>query len=54
MSNRRKTLLGLGMLTGIAAGVRGLFTGNAAEAAQPARAYEVTHTDAEWRRLLTR
>ncbi|MEO7391536.1 MAG: peptide-methionine (R)-S-oxide reductase MsrB [Ramlibacter sp.] len=54
MSNRRKTLLGLGVLTGIAAGVRGLFTSSPAVAAQPARTYEVTHTDAEWRQLLTR
>ena len=51
MSNRRKTLLGLGLLSAVAAGVRGLF-GASAQAAQPARAYEVTHSDAEWRKLL--
>jgi peptide-methionine (R)-S-oxide reductase len=52
MSNRRNALLGLGALSGLAAGIRGLFSGSEAEAAQPARAYEVTHTDAEWRKLL--
>jgi peptide-methionine (R)-S-oxide reductase len=52
MSNRRNTLLGLGVLTGLVAGVRGLFAGAPAQAAQPARAYEVTRTDAEWRKLL--
>ncbi len=53
MSNRRNALLGLGALTGLVAGVRGLFISSPAQAAQPARAYEVTHTDAEWRKLLT-
>ena len=52
MSNRRNALLGLGVLSGLAAGVRGLFAGAPAEAAQTARAYEVAHTDAEWRKLL--
>lgn len=52
MSNRRNTLLGLGALSGLVAGVRGLFAGTPAEAAQPVRAREVTHTDAEWRKLL--
>ena len=50
MGNRRNTLLGIGMLTGVAAGVRSLF---AAGPAQAARAYEVTHSDAEWRKLLS-
>jgi peptide-methionine (R)-S-oxide reductase len=53
MSNRRNALLGLGALSGLIAGVRTLFGGAPAEAAQTAaRAYEVTHTDAEWRKLL--
>jgi peptide-methionine (R)-S-oxide reductase len=46
MSNRRNTLLGL------VAGFRGLFAGTPAEAAQPVRTREVTHTDAQWRQLL--
>src|SRR3954447_11189427 len=46
MGNRRHALLGLGLL----ATLRGLFTSTPAQAA---RAYEVTHTDAEWRKLLT-
>jgi peptide-methionine (R)-S-oxide reductase len=50
MSNRRNTLLGLGALSGLAAGVRGLF---AAAPARAARAYEVTRSDAEWRKALT-
>jgi peptide-methionine (R)-S-oxide reductase len=53
MSSRRNALLGLGALSGLAAGVRALFAGAPAEAAQTAaHAYEVTHTDAEWRDLL--
>jgi len=54
MSNRRNTLVGLGILSGLAAGVRGLFSGGPAEAAQPARAYELTRTDAEWRKVLSK
>jgi peptide-methionine (R)-S-oxide reductase len=54
MSNRRNTLLGLGILSALAAGVRGLFSSAPAEAAQPARAYELTRTDAEWRKLLSK
>ncbi|HEX9720529.1 MAG TPA: peptide-methionine (R)-S-oxide reductase MsrB [Ramlibacter sp.] len=53
MSNRRNTLLGLGILSGLAAGVRGLFASGPAEAAQPTRSYELTRTDAEWRKLLS-
>jgi len=54
MSNRRNALLGLGLFTSLAAGVRGLFTPTPAQAAPaPARTYEVMHTDAEWRKLLT-
>lgn len=50
MMSRRSTLLRLGALTGILAGARGLFAGSPAYAA---RAYEVTHSDAEWQKLLT-
>ena len=50
MKSRRNILLGLGALTGALAGVRGLWSGGDAAAAP---AYEVTHTDAEWRKLLT-
>jgi peptide-methionine (R)-S-oxide reductase len=52
MSNRRTTLLGLGVLSGLAAGFRGWFGGTGAQAAEVARKYEVTHTEAEWRKLL--
>jgi peptide-methionine (R)-S-oxide reductase len=52
MSNRRNALLGLGALAGLAAGVRSLFGAAPAGAAQPARVHEVTHSDAEWRKLL--
>jgi peptide-methionine (R)-S-oxide reductase len=53
MSNRRNTLLGLGALAALAAGVRGFFTSAPAQAATRARTYEVTHSDAEWKKLLT-
>ena len=53
MSNRRNTLLGLGVLSGVLAGVRGLFGSTPAHAASPVRAYEVKRTDEEWRKLLT-
>ena len=49
MMSRRNTLLRLGALSGIVAGARGLFSSPPAHAA---RAYEVTHTDAEWQKLL--
>ena len=49
MNNRRNTLLGIGGAAAILAGVRGLF---ASAPAHAARAYEVTHTDAEWQKLL--
>jgi peptide-methionine (R)-S-oxide reductase len=48
---RRQTLLGLGIGAAIVAGVRGLFGSAPAHAA---RAYEVTHSDEEWKKLLTR
>ena len=50
MMSRRNTLLRLGALSGVVAGMRGLFGSSPAQAA---RAYEVTHTDAEWQKLLT-
>jgi peptide-methionine (R)-S-oxide reductase len=50
--NRRNALLGLGALSALAAGIRGFF-GTMPEAQAAARAYEVTHTDAEWRKLLS-
>jgi peptide-methionine (R)-S-oxide reductase len=53
MGNRRNALLGLGALTGLVAGIRGLFESKPAEAAQTARVFEVTRTDAEWRKLLS-
>src|SRR4051794_8478351 len=52
MGTRRNALLGMGALTAVAAGLRGLFTSTPAQAAAPARAYEVTHSEAEWRALL--
>jgi peptide-methionine (R)-S-oxide reductase len=52
MENRRNALLGIGGLAALAAGLRGAFSGTPAEAA-PARVYETTHTEAEWRRLLS-
>ena len=47
MNNRRTTLLGL------LAGLRALLAGAPAQAAQPPKVYEVTHTEAEWRKLLS-
>ena len=56
MMTRRNTLLGAGALaatlTGVAAGLRGLFGSAPAQAAQAAHTYEVTHTAAEWKKLL--
>ena len=53
MGNRRNALLGLGVLSGLLAGMRGWFEGTPAQAAQPARAYEITRTEAEWRKVLS-
>jgi peptide-methionine (R)-S-oxide reductase len=53
MPTRRNALLGMGALTGVLAGLRGLFAGSPAQAATPAHAYEVTHTETEWRKLLS-
>ena len=47
MNNRRITLLGL------LGGLRALLAGAPAQAAPPPKAYEVTHTEAEWRKLLS-
>ncbi len=49
MMSRRTTLLRLGALSGILAGMRSLLGSSQAHAA---RAYEVTRTDAEWQKLL--
>ncbi len=49
MMSRRNILLSLGTWSGVLAGARGLLTSTPARAA---RAYEVTHTDAEWKQRL--
>ena len=52
MSNtRRNTLLGLGALAALWAAVRGWWSPAPAHAA---RNYEVSHSDDEWRKKLTR
>jgi peptide-methionine (R)-S-oxide reductase len=43
----------MGALAGLFAGLRGLFASAPAQAAAPPHPYEVTHTDAEWRQLLS-
>ena len=50
MMSRRNTLMGLGAVTAAFAGLRTLFASTPARAAN---SYEVTHTEAEWRKLLT-
>ena len=47
--SKRATLLRLGAWTGALAGIRGL---SATPAAEAATRYEVSHTDAEWQKLL--
>ena len=49
MMSRRDTLLGVGAVAGLLAGVRGMFSIPPAHAA---RAYEVVHSPAEWQKLL--
>ena len=49
MMTRRNTLFSLAALSAALVGIRELF---AATPAQAARAYEVTHTDTEWQKLL--
>ena len=49
MMGRRNLLLGLGTFSAAFAGVRGLLSSGPAQAA---RSYEVTHSDAEWKKLL--
>ncbi|HET6598982.1 MAG TPA: peptide-methionine (R)-S-oxide reductase MsrB [Burkholderiaceae bacterium] len=49
MTTRRHTLLSLGAFSAVLAGARGLLASAPAHAAQ---AFAVTHTDAEWRKLL--
>jgi peptide-methionine (R)-S-oxide reductase len=53
MMSRRNTLMRLGAVGAALGGLRGLFFHSPASAAQPAKAYEVTHTDDEWKKLLT-
>lgn len=53
MMSRRNTLMGLGAVGAALTGLRGLFYSGPTRAAQPPKAYEVTHTDAEWKKLLT-
>jgi peptide-methionine (R)-S-oxide reductase len=53
MGTRRNTLLGMGALAGLFTGLRGLFASGPAHAATPPHAYEVTHSEAEWRKLLS-
>ena len=50
MMTRRTTWM---RLAAAVAGLRGLFAGGPAGAAQPAAPREVVHTEAEWRALLT-
>jgi peptide-methionine (R)-S-oxide reductase len=50
MASRRNALLGLGAVSGLLAGIRGLFAGAPAQAAT---AYEFKRTEAEWRKLLS-
>ncbi len=52
MMSRRNSLLGLGAVGAALAGLRSLFFNGPARAA-PARSYEVVHTEAEWKKLLT-
>ncbi len=52
MMSRRTALVSLGTLGAAWAGLRGSLLSHGAQAAQP-HPYEVTHTDAEWRKLLT-
>ncbi len=49
MTTRRHTLISLGALPALLVGARGLLASTPAQAAQ---AFEVTHTDAQWRKLL--
>lgn len=54
MSRQRRTFLSLAAVAGGVAALRGLLFGASANAAQSTDAvYEVTHSDAEWRKLLT-
>jgi peptide-methionine (R)-S-oxide reductase len=51
MMSRRNTLIGAGSVAAAVAGLRGLFTSGPAEA-KTAHAWEVTHSEAEWKKLL--
>ena len=49
---RRTTLLGLGAVAALWAGARGMFSSSPVQAAQAARVYEVTKTNADWKAQL--
>ncbi|MES2070645.1 MAG: peptide-methionine (R)-S-oxide reductase MsrB [Pseudomonadota bacterium] len=55
MSKQRRTLLGFAALAGGVAALRGLFAASPADAGEKIEAgnFEVKHSDAEWRKLLT-
>jgi peptide-methionine (R)-S-oxide reductase len=53
MMSRRKALMGLATASAALAGLRSLFFTEPAHATEAARAYEVIHTEAEWKKLLT-
>ncbi|WP_394780210.1 peptide-methionine (R)-S-oxide reductase MsrB [Undibacterium sp.] len=54
MTKQRRVFLGFAVLTAGAAALRGVFSGSVVGTAQAASTvYEVTHTDAEWHKLLT-
>ena len=49
---RRTTLLGLGAVAALWAGARGMFSSSPVQAAQAARVYEITKTNADWKAQL--
>ena len=53
MMSRRNALMGLATFSAAVAALRSLFLNQPAHAAESARTYEVTHTEAEWQKLLT-
>jgi peptide-methionine (R)-S-oxide reductase len=53
MGNRRDTLRHIGVFSGLLAGLRGLGSPAQAAPAHAKKTYEVTRTEAEWRKLLT-
>jgi peptide-methionine (R)-S-oxide reductase len=53
MGNRRDTLRRIGVFSGLLAGLRGLVSPAHAASGRTRATYEVTRTEAEWRKLLT-